>query len=183
MTLHSTLRLITAEELHSVSGGDIVVNGTPPVDPAIVEQLNRIRFQFDMSMFGGGVDLGGGGAGAVDDSDWDPDGDDDGDGIPNSEEEIVVIAHPTVDLPGDFYARYDGQAGAWLIWEDDIFFDDFMGWFVPGTPDNHNLVTRDSNWGVNVGVTVPTRGVEAGADTSGGDEEYWLRVPPPPTRP
>ena len=178
MTMHTKLRVLSNDEIQSVSGGDIVVTGTAPIDPFILDQLNQLRFQIDLSMFGE-ASAGGGGGGTLGDGQWDPDGDDDGDGIPNSEEDIVVVANPVVDLSGDFYGRFDGNSGTWMIWEDDLFFDDFQGWFVPGTPDNHNFVTRDSEWS----GSIDFRGVEVSGETSGGDEQYWIRVPPPPTNP
>lgn len=104
------LRLLQAAEIASVSGGDIVVTGSPPIDPHILDQLDRLRFS-NVGLTDGNYG-GGGGGGAVGDGEWDPDGDDDGDGIPNQEEEIVVIGDPSA--PDRVLESYRNIA-SWIV--------------------------------------------------------------------
>ncbi len=93
MSEFKNLRLLRSAEIDVVAGGDIVVTGSRPIDPHILDQLDRMRFA-NVEFFDNDYGVGGGGGGAASEGEWDPDGDDDGDGIPNQEEEIVVIGDP-----------------------------------------------------------------------------------------
>lgn len=77
---------------------------------------------------------------------------------------ILVIASEQINFAGGFYA-YD-VGGVFHIFKDDGLFwkdDTFMGRYVPGTPDDHNLKLT---------TTDPVVG-QNGLETTAGTTTYW----------
>lgn len=153
------LRELQVSEQGHVSGGDIVVTGNPGMPEWQLQSiLDRMK---SSSMIDLGIKFeGSGGSG-----NW---VDTDGDGVPDSPE-IVVIANK-VQLEGGYYAYIAN--GQYVMHFDGWFSDHYVGTFVPGTEQNHNLVTKDpifklfGEW----------RGVKIGGEAQPNAGEYWIRV-------
>lgn len=98
--------------------------------------------------------------------------DTDGDGVPDSPE-ITVVANK-VSLPGNYYAYISN--GQYIMHYDGWVSNPYVGTYVPGTEDNHNLVTKDSSWSFSLKTVVRGAPVEGQISENPNSAQYWLAV-------
>ena len=171
------MREISIEECMRVSGGIIIVNGSPPSTPPnpgpdntamqgawMYLGMNSTTINYT-SLYGQGRTLSENpGIGVT--GEWDPDGDDDGDGIRNMDEEIVVTAEK-INLPGGYYAYQ--HRGHFIIMKDGWFSNTYQGTFTQGTQQDHDFVIKDSA----IEIFIKFKFGEPGVRIEPGSERYF----------